>query len=487
MVEGHTRDEASSAAAHPGDPLSAAPERPERRSPGRDGEDGGSRRTGELAGTGDSGGARSSGSAGDPGRPADSAPDLGPGVSGPVIAVDAMGGDHAPGEIVAGAVAAQREHGVRVLLTGPAARLREVLGGLDAVGEVQIVPAEDNLAMDEGALASLRRPRSSVAVACQLVRRGDAAAVVSAGSTGGIVATARLRLRSLPGVLRPGLAVVLPTRPGRTVLIDAGATADPKPEMLVQFGQLGVAYAQLTLGVPAPRVGLLTIGTEPGKGNKFTRRAHELLASDPPHGALPLSFAGNVEGGDLLAGELDVIVTDGFTGNVALKTLEGSIRFASAELRAALTGSRTARVGAFLQRRGLRELAARLDAESYGGAVLLGLGGTVVIAHGASTARAVTSACLLAADLARGEITEKITQRLGPGRSASRGGHFLRRPLKCWSGGTTPRSPPRLGGPIPPDPPCRLRSWPIHSRSSRSGCTTPSSRRSARITATPTR
>jgi len=346
----------------------------------------------------------------------------------PVIAVDAMGGDHAPDAIVAGALAAQREHGVRVLLTGPGPRLRQVLGGLGAIDEIQVVPAEDNLAMDEGALASLRRPRSSVAVACQLVRRGDAAAVVSAGSTGGIVATSRLRLRSLPGVERPGLAVVLPTRPGGTVLIDAGATADPKPEMLVQFGQLGVAYAQTALGVSAPRVGLLTIGTEPGKGNKFTRRAHELLASDPPHGALPLSFAGNVEGGDLLAGEVDVIVTDGFTGNVALKTLEGSVRFAAAELRAAVTATRTARVGAFLQRRGLRELAARLDTESYGGAVLLGLGGTVVIAHGASTARAVTSACQLAADLARGEITEKITQRLG--RPAGRGGHFLRRQLR---------------------------------------------------------
>jgi len=257
---------------------------------------------------------------------------------------------------------------------------------------------------------------------------------VSAGPTGGVVATARLRLRSLPDVPRPGLAVVLPTRPSRTVLIDAGATADPKPEMLVQFGQLGVAYAQLALGVSAPRVGLLTIGSEPGKGNKLTRRAHELLAADLPHGALPLAFAGNVEGGDLLAGEVDVIVTDGFTGNVALKTLEGSIRFASAELRAAVTATRTARIGAFLQRRSLRELATRLDAESYGGAVLLGMGGTVVIAHGASTARAITSACLLAADLARGEITEKITQRLspgrpGPGRPAGRGGHFLRRPL----------------------------------------------------------
>src|SRR4249920_3282173 len=166
---------------------------------------------------------------------------------------------------------------------------------------------------------------------------------------------AATRPRSLPGVERPGLAVVLPTRPGRTVLIDAGATADPKPEMLVQFGQLGVAYAQTALGVSAPRVGLLTIGAEPGKGNKFTRRAHELLASDPPHGALPLSFAGNVEGGDLLAGEVDVIVTDGFTGNVALKTLEGSVRFAAAELQAAVTATRMARFGAFLQRRGLRE------------------------------------------------------------------------------------------------------------------------------------
>jgi len=418
-----TKDEASSAAGTPsGDPLSAAADGPPRRPAAGEAEsraEGSGSPRGAKGADGDLGPAR-------PGRT----------MTGPVLAVDAMGGDHAPDEIVAGALAAQREHGIRILLTGPPTRLRQALTKLDAsprADEFSIVPAEDNLAMDEGALASLRRPRSSVAVACQLVRRGEAAAVVSAGPTGGVVATARLRLRSLPDVPRPGLAVVLPTRPGRTVLIDAGATADPKPEMLVQFGQLGVAYAQLALGVGAPRVGLLTIGSEPGKGNKFTRRAHELLAAEPPHGALPLAFAGNVEGGDLLAGEVDVIVTDGFTGNVALKTLEGSIRFASAELRAVVTATRTARLGAFLQRRGLRELSARLDAESYGGAVLLGLGGTVVIAHGASTARAITSACRLAADLARGEITEKITQRLSPsrpgaGRPVGRGGHFLRRP-----------------------------------------------------------
>jgi len=331
----------------------------------------------------------------------------------PVIAVDAMGGDYAPDEIVLGALAAYRDHGIRTILSGPVGRLRPVLSDLGALGEVAIAPAEDIVGMDEGAFAARRRPRSSIAVACSLVRRGQAAAAVSAGSTGGIVVTARLRLRSLPGVDRPGLAVVLPTHPNPTVLIDAGATADPKPEMLVQFAHLGVAYAQIALNVETPRVGLLTIGAEPGKGNALTRRAHELLTAEPQHGASPVNFAGNVEGGDLMAGSVDVIVTDGFTGNVALKTLEGSIRYAAGELRSALSSTRAARMGAVLQRRGLRELHQRFDTESYGGAALLGLGGTVVIAHGASTAKAVTAACELAASLARGDITEKIRERLG--------------------------------------------------------------------------
>lgn len=334
-----------------------------------------------------------------------------------------MGGDYAPEEIVLGAVDARRQHRIRTILTGPVAQLRPLLNGLGALGEIPIAPAEDIVGMDEGALASWRRPRSSIAVACQLVRRGQAAAAVSAGSTGGIVTAARLRLRGLPGVDRPGLAVVLPTHPSPTVLIDAGATADPKPEMLVQFAHLGVSYAQIALNVTSPRVGLLTIGAEPGKGNALTRRAHELLTADPQHGALPVNFAGNVEGGDLMGGAVDVIVTDGFTGNVALKTLEGSIHYAAGELRTALTGTRTARLGAMLQRRGLRELNQRFDTESYGGAALLGLGGTVVIAHGASTAKAVTAACRLAASLARGDITEKI--REGVGTAGER--RFLRR------------------------------------------------------------
>jgi glycerol-3-phosphate acyltransferase PlsX len=366
----------------------------------------------------------------------------------PVVAVDAMGGDHAPAQIVAGAVLAAREHGLRVALTGRPGQLRPLLArhGIEASGhgaagghapggttgslpgaspgEIWLVAAEDSVGMAEGALASWRRSRSSIAIACQLVRRGQSAAVVSAGSTGAIVATARLRLRPLPGVARPALAVVLPTRPTPTLLLDAGAIADPKPEMLVQFAQLGVAYARVAYGITEPRVGLLTIGAEPEKGNKLARRAHELLEAEPPHGGLPISFAGNIEGGDLLAGVVDVVVTDGFTGNVALKTLEGAVAFTGQQLREALSGSRTARMGALLARRGLRELGERLDTETYGGAALLGLEATVVIAHGTVAARGTAAAIALAADLASAGITDKIRERLG---HHPRGAHFRRR------------------------------------------------------------
>ena len=334
-----------------------------------------------------------------------------------------MGGDHAPDEIVAGAVAAARQHGVHVVLAGRPGQLRPLLADHHAAGEIRIVAAEDSPGMDEGGLASWRRPRSSIAMACQLVRRGQASAVVSAGSTAAIVTTARMRLRLLPGVLRPALAVVLPSRPTPTILVDAGAISDPKPEMLVQFAQLGVAYAQIWHGVAEPRVGLLTIGAEPGKGNKLARRAYELLSEDPPHGGMPIGFIGNIEGGDLLTGKVDVAVADGFAGNVALKTLEGAVRFAVDQLRQIATASPAARAGALLQRRKLREFAELVNSETYGGAVLLGLSGTVVIAHGASRARGVMSACLLAADLEKREITEKVKERLGPER------HFLRRPL----------------------------------------------------------
>ncbi|RCG22471.1 phosphate acyltransferase PlsX [Sphaerisporangium album] len=326
-----------------------------------------------------------------------------------------MGGDNAPGAIVAGAVAAVRDHGVPIVLVGAPRTISEALAAHDAVGEIPIVRAEEALAMDEGALASLRRPRSSIAVACHLVRRGDASAVVSAGSTAGVVATGKLRLRAQQGVLRPAIAVPLPTRPHPTVLLDAGATADVKPEILVQFAHLGAAYAETALGIERPRVGLLTIGGEAEKGNKLTKRAHELLAAVPT-----LNFTGNIEGHDLLNGVVDVIVTDGFTGNIALKTMEGAVRYAFAELRETLEAGRLSRLAAALQRGRLRDLRKRLDPEVYGGAVLLGLNGTVVIAHGASTAKGVAAACVLARTLARQGTVTHVGERIAAGHKSLR-------------------------------------------------------------------
>lgn len=328
------------------------------------------------------------------------------------VALDAMGGDLAPAEPVAAAVSAVRDHGVPVVLVGRRRQLEPLVAAHGATDEIQIVHADDVIAMDEGALAIRRKPRSSVAVGCRLVRHGLASGLISAGSTGGVVATARLRLRGLHGVPRPALAVVLPTRPEPTVLLDAGATADAKPEMLVQFAHLGVAYAQLALGIAHPRVGLLTIGAEPGKGSKLARRAHDLLA------AAPIEFAGNVEGGDLLAGRVPVVVTDGFTGNVALKTIEGTTRYVTGEVLTALTGGIVGRAWAATRRRRLAELRDHLGS-APGGAALLGLAGTVVIAHGASRAPEIASACLIARDLAGGAIVDRIRDRVGGERRIS--------------------------------------------------------------------
>lgn len=333
-----------------------------------------------------------------------------------------MGGDNAPDAIVAGAVSAYRRWQIRVVLVGRPGQVRPLLSDHGVIGEVRLIAAEDSVAMEDGALASWRRPRSSIAIACQLVHLGQATAVVSAGSTAAVVSIARLRLRNLPGVLRPAIAVALPTLPTPTVLLDAGAIADPKPEALAQFAQLGSAYAEVAFGISSPRVALLSIGSEAGKGNKLARRTHELLSGDPQHGAAAVNFTGNVEGSDLLAGKADVIVCDGFAGNVALKTIEGTAAYTAGQFRAAIGASRRTKLGALLQRSELRALQSRLDAETYGGAALLGLEGTVVIAHGASTERGVAAACKLAAELSRGRTTERIKERLG-----SRQGHFLRR------------------------------------------------------------
>jgi phosphate acyltransferase len=327
---------------------------------------------------------------------------------GPVV-LDAMGGDHAPAELVAGAVAAVRRHGARIILAGRAGPLLSLLERHQAASEVEVVHAPDVIPMADSGVGLRSQPGTSAAVACRLVASGQAAALVSAGSTGGTVATAMARLGCVPGVARPAIAVLVPAAPHPVVLLDAGATADPTPEMMAQFAVLGSAYARVRLGVQAPTVGLLSIGSEPGKGNRLARRAQARLD------AAPVKFIGNVEGRDVLAGVADVVVTDGFTGNVALKAIEGSLRLAVTQTRAALAAGPAGALAQAANRRRLRALAERFDADAHGGAALLGVAGTVVIAHGAARARAITRACLLAADLAAGGITEQVTQAAAAG------------------------------------------------------------------------
>jgi len=308
------------------------------------------------------------------------------GATGPVV-VDAMGGDHGPAEVVPGAVSASRDHGVPVILVGRANEIHEELARAGAAGEVDVAHAEDVVPMTERGSGALARGGSSLAVGCDLVRRGEGAAFVSAGSTGAVVASAVTKLGTAPGVLRPGLAVALPSvTGGATVLIDVGATSDPTQEMITQVALLGTSYARLVLGVADPSVGLLSIGSEPGKGNRLTREAEGLLRETP------VRFHGNVEGHDVLAGTVDVIVTDGFTGNVVLKNVEGSVR----AVLSMVAASGVARPEA------LRPVALRYDPETHGGAALLGLTGTVVVAHGSSGAATVSRACVVARDLARG-------------------------------------------------------------------------------------
>ncbi|RGA00492.1 phosphate acyltransferase PlsX [Microbispora triticiradicis] len=337
------------------------------------------------------------------------------------VVVDAMGGDHGPAEIVRGAVQARREHGVPVVLTGRAGVVRAELARLGAVGEIDVAHADDVVPMTERGAGAVRMALSSLAVGLGLVRDGAGAAFVSAGSTGAVAACATDRLGPAPAVLRPALAVALPTTAGgATVLIDAGATVDPTPEMLAQFALLGASYAQLVLGVADPRVGLLSIGAEPGKGNRLTRRAETLLRD------LPLRFHGPVEGGDVLTGVADVIVTDGFTGNVVLKNVEGTVRATLALLAtevgagvgavggagAGAVGSAGAGTQDVADPEALRRVAGRYDPETHGGAALLGLTGTVVVAHGSSRARTIARACVVAHDLARGEVVARLGDRL---------------------------------------------------------------------------
>jgi phosphate acyltransferase len=319
------------------------------------------------------------------------------------IAVDALGGDRGPAEVIAGALEASRQ-GIDVVLYGPET--------LDAQG-LELVPASEKIEMHEKpADAARAKPDSSLVSACRAVGAGDADGVVSAGNTGAMLAAGLLHIRRLPGVMRPAIAVVVPARSRPSVLIDAGANADSRAEHLVQFAHMGSVFAQEILEVQNPEVRLLSIGEEPEKGNQLTLEAHEALTGSG------LNFLGNTEARDLLRGAADVVVTDGFTGNIALKLLEGTISELLAELRDEIGSSMRGKVGGLLIRPAARRLRTRLDPDTYGGAYLLGLRGLSVVAHGNSSSRAVTNAIRLAARGVDHQVVERLSERL-PDRVAS--------------------------------------------------------------------
>jgi phosphate acyltransferase len=327
----------------------------------------------------------------------------------PLVAVDAMGGDRAPGEIVAGARLAA-EAGISVLLVGQEQVVQPLLDGLDdglPAGSVGFLHAGEVVAMDDDPAKSVRRKKDSSLVRCaEAVRDGRADAMVSAGNTGATMASALLRMGRIRGIARPAIVTPIPgPLPTPTLLLDVGATVDCAPEWLVQFARMGAEYARLHHGIERARIGLLSIGEEMGKGDEMRKRTYDLLSKEP-------GFIGNVEGCDLTLGRADVVVTDGFTGNVALKTIEGGMRTVlrlAADALGLTVGD--ARVGEVLEPV-LGPAVAQYDPDAFGGAVLLGIDGVCVISHGASNARNIDTAIRLAAECTEAGIVHRMKEAI---------------------------------------------------------------------------
>ncbi|MCX6510431.1 MAG: phosphate acyltransferase PlsX [Actinobacteria bacterium] len=326
------------------------------------------------------------------------------------IAIDAMGGDNAPSAIVAGARRAVDELGIPVVLVGRAAELGDT-------GGIEVIEASEVIAMDADAGSSVRKMKdSSLVRAAEAVRDGKASAMVSAGNTGATMASALLRMGRIKGVQRPAIATPIPV-PGfdtPTVLLDAGANAECSADWLVQFAQMGAVFAKQRFGIASPRVGLLSIGEEPTKGNPLVKETHKLLAEGSWIGATGAQFIGNVEGRDIMTDDVDVVVTDGFTGNVALKTLEGSLKSIINSLLAAFDSSDEARVAAAALWPSLLPLYDSLDPENTGGAMLLGVDGVCIISHGSSSDRAMVNAIRVAADMVNADVVGHIVATVRP-------------------------------------------------------------------------
>jgi len=322
------------------------------------------------------------------------------------VCVDVMGGDNAPGEILTGIeIALQTDFALEVVLTG----LADVVTSAAArLPRTRAVSTSEVIEMDEHPANAVRSKKdSSIVVGCRLVKEGEADAFVSAGNTGACMAAATLVMGRVPGVLRPAIAAVLPTGTAPVVLLDVGANADCKPEYLVQFAHMGAAYARVVLGVDEPRVALLNIGEEPTKGSQLAVEAHALMADGVPR------FVGNAEGRDLTTGFTDVMVTDGFTGNVALKLLEGVSKSMLDQIKHAMTSTALTTAAAALMKPAFRRLKDTLDPDTYGGAPLLGVAGTCIIGHGSSRSTAVANAIRAAADGVRGDLAGNIERALG--------------------------------------------------------------------------
>jgi glycerol-3-phosphate acyltransferase PlsX len=326
------------------------------------------------------------------------------------IAVDAMGGDKAPGEVVAGAVQAADELGVPVVLVGRPDELGDSHG-------LEVIEASEVIAMDADAANSVRTMKdSSLVRAAEAVRDGRASAMVSAGNTGATMASALLRMGRIKGVARPAIATPLPV-PGSdrpTVLLDAGANAECSPEWLVQFAQMGAVFSRQRYGIEAPKVALLSIGEEPTKGTPLVKETHKLLAQGDWIGATGAEFIGNVEGRDLLTDAADVVVTDGFTGNVALKTLEGSLKTLIGALFEAFGSTPEAQAATEQLMPALLPLYARLDPDNTGGAMLLGVDGVCIISHGSSGATAMVNAIRVARDMVAADVVGHLSRAVRP-------------------------------------------------------------------------
>ena len=323
------------------------------------------------------------------------------------IAVDAMGGDNAPEVVVQGAIGVANEPGIRVTLVGDEEVLRDLLSFYPPSDHISVYHCQDVVEMDESPLKAVRQKSdSSIRVAFDLVKRGDADAVVSAGNSGATLAAGILTLGRVKGVDRPAIAGIFPGEKGHVILIDVGANVDCRPTYLFQFGIMANAFASSCLGMENPRIGLLSIGEEGSKGNEQVRLARKLLEQSP------LNFVGNVEGREIFSGEVEIIVCDGFVGNVALKLSEGMAKAMTSVLKMELMDNFSGKAALLFGRRSFENFRRKLDYEEYGGAPLLGINGVGIVCHGGSTARAIKNAIKLAARYINNRVLEKMVLQL---------------------------------------------------------------------------